>query len=157
MKFAKRMDDLKKSIFSALNEERRMREEKGDAVYDFTIGSPDIAPSKAIIQALLDSASQPKSYMYAIHDLPEFKQAVCDYYLKRYEVSLDANSEVLALQGSQEGLAHIALALCDPDDIVLIPSPSYPVFAAGPKMAGAKIYEMPMLEEYDYLIQFDRS
>lgn len=156
MKFAKRMDDLKKSIFSALNEERRMREEKGDAVYDFTIGSPDIAPSKAIIQALLDSASQPKSYMYAIHDLPEFKQAVCDYYLKRYEVSLDANSEVLALQGSQEGLAHIALALCDPDDIVLIPSPSYPVFAAGPKMAGAKIYEMPMLEEYDYLIQFDQ-
>lgn len=156
MRFSKRMDDLKKSVFSTLNEERKKMEAAGKAVYDFTIGSPDIAPSKAIINALIESASEPKSYMYAIHDLPEFKQAVCDYYQKRYEVTLDVNSEVLALQGSQEGLAHIALALCDPGDIVLIPSPSYPVFAAGPKMAGASIYEMEMLEEYDYLIQFDQ-
>ena len=156
MRFSKRMEYLKKSVFSTLNEERQKREALGLPVYDFTIGSPDIAPSQEIIHALVESASQPKNYMYAIHDLPEFKQAVCDYYLSRYEVSLDVNSEVLALQGSQEGLAHIALALCDPGDIVLIPSPSYPVFAAGPRMAGAEIYEMEMLEEYDYLIQFDR-
>ena len=156
MRFSKRMEHLKKSVFSTLNEERQKREVLGLPVYDFTIGSPDIAPSQAIINALIESASQPKSYMYAIHDLPEFKQAVCDYYFNRYEVELDVNSEVLALQGSQEGLAHIALALCDPGDIVLIPSPSYPVFAAGPKMAGAEIYEMEMLEEYDYLIQFDQ-
>ena len=156
MRFSKRMEHLKKSVFSTLNEERQKREVLGLPVYDFTIGSPDIAPSQAIINVLIESASQPKSYMYAIHDLPEFKQAVCDYYFNRYEVELDVNSEVLALQGSQEGLAHIALALCDPGDIVLIPSPSYPVFAAGPKMAGAEIYEMEMLEEYDYLIQFDQ-
>lgn len=156
MRFSKRMEHLKKSVFSTLNEERQKREVLGLPVYDFTIGSPDIAPSQAIINALIESARQPKSYMYAIHDLPEFKQAVCDYYFNRYEVELDVNSEVLALQGSQEGLAHIALALCDPGDIVLIPSPSYPVFAAGPKMAGAEIYEMEMLEEYDYLIQFDQ-
>lgn len=156
MRFSKRMEHLKKSVFSTLNEERQKREVLGLPVYDFTIGSPDIAPSQAIINVLIESARQPKSYMYAIHDLPEFKQAVCDYYFNRYEVELDVNSEVLALQGSQEGLAHIALALCDPGDIVLIPSPSYPVFAAGPKMAGAEIYEMKMLEEYDYLIQFDQ-
>lgn len=156
MRFSKRMEYLKKSVFSTLNEERQKREVLGLPVYDFTIGSPDIAPSQAIINVLIESARQPKSYMYAIHDLPEFKQAVCDYYFNRYEVELDVNSEVLALQGSQEGLAHIALALCDPGDIVLIPSPSYPVFAAGPKMAGAEIYEMEMLEEYDYLIQFDQ-
>ena len=156
MRFSKRMEHLKKSVFSTLNEERQKREVLGLPVYDFTIGSPDIAPSQAIINVLIESARQPKSYMYAIHDLPEFKQAVCDYYFNRYEVELDVNSEVLALQGSQEGLAHIALALCDPGDIVLIPSPSYPVFAAGPKMAGAEIYEMEMLEEYDYLIQFDQ-
>lgn len=156
MRFSKRMDDLKKSVFTALNEEKKKLEEAGKPVYDFTIGSPDIAPSQAIIQALIESAKEEKSYMYAIHDLPQFRQAVCDYYQNRYGVSLDADSEVLALQGSQEGLAHIALALCDPGDIVLIPSPSYPVFAAGPKMAGAEIYEMEMQEAYDYQIQFDQ-
>lgn len=155
MRFSKRMEVLKKSVFSSLNEERQKREASGLAVYDFTIGSPDIAPSKEIMQALIDSASQPKSYMYAINDLDEFKHAICEYYQKRYEVTLDAHHEVLALQGSQEGLAHIALALCDEGDIVLIPSPSYPVFAIGPKMAGAQVYEMEMLEENDYLIQFD--
>lgn len=68
---------------------------------------------------------------------------------------MDTETEILSLQGSQEGLAHVALALCDEGDIVLIPAPSYPIFANGPKIAGAELYEMPMLKEYDYLIQFD--
>ena len=150
------MDTLSNDVFSRLDEEKRSYMQKGHEVYDFTIGSPNIAPSKEIQEALIMAAQDPKSYMYALHDTKELRNTIKDWYARRYQVALDPEHEILALQGSQEGLAHIALAVCDEDDIVLIPAPSYPVFANGPKIAGAKIYEMPMKQEYDYLIQFDQ-
>lgn len=155
MKFSKRMDTLSSDVFTRLDEEKQKYLQQGKEVYDFTIGSPNIAPSKEIQNALIEAAQDPKSYMYALHDTDELRNTVRDWYAKRYHVTLDPQHEILALQGSQEGLAHIALAVCDEHDIVLIPAPSYPVFANGPKIAGAEIYEMPMKQEHDYLIQFD--
>lgn len=155
MKFSKRMDTLTTDVFSRLEEEKQAYIKQGNEVYDFTIGSPNIAPSNEIIEALISAAKQPKSYMYSLHDTKELRDTVKTWYQTRYHVELDAQNEILALQGSQEGLAHIALAVCDEGDIVLIPAPSYPVFANGPRIAGAQLYEMPMLEEHDYLIQFD--
>lgn len=155
MKFSKRMDLLAEGVFSRLDEEKQNMLASGKAVYDFTIGSPNIAPSKEVMDALITSAQQPESYMYSLHDTKELKETIQAWYRKRYQVELDTETEILSLQGSQEGLAHVALALCDEGDIVLIPAPSYPIFANGPKIAGAELYEMPMLKEYDYLIQFD--
>lgn len=155
MKFSKRMDLLAEGVFSRLDEEKQNMLASGKAVYDFTIGSPNIAPSKEVMDALITAAQQPESYMYSLHDIKELKETIQAWYRKRYQVELDTETEILSLQGSQEGLAHVALALCDEGDIVLIPAPSYPIFANGPKIAGAELYEMPMLKEYDYLIQFD--
>ena len=155
MKFSKRMDLLAEGVFSRLDEEKQNMMASGKAVYDFTIGSPNIAPSKEVMDALITAAQQPESYMYSLHDTKELKETIQAWYRKRYQVELDTETEILSLQGSQEGLAHVALALCDEGDIVLIPAPSYPIFANGPKIAGAELYEMPMLKEYDYLIQFD--
>ena len=155
MKFSKRMDLLAEGGFSRLDEEKQNMLASGKAVYDFTIGSPNIAPSKEVMDALITAAQQPESYMYSLHDTKELKETIQAWYRKRYQVELDTETEILSLQGSQEGLAHVALALCDEGDIVLIPAPSYPIFANGPKIAGAELYEMPMLKEYDYLIQFD--
>ena len=155
MKFSKRMDLLAEGVFSRLDEEKQSMLADGKAVYDFTIGSPNIAPSKEVMDALITAAQQPESYMYSLHDTKELKETIQAWYRKRYQVELDTETEILSLQGSQEGLAHVALALCDEGDIVLIPAPSYPIFANGPKIAGAELYEMPMLKEYDYLIQFD--
>lgn len=155
MKFSKRMDLLAEGVFSRLDEEKQNMLASGKAVYDFTIGSPNIAPSKEVMDALITAAQQPESYMYSLHDTKELKETIQAWYRKRYQVELDTETEILSLQGSQEGLAHVALALCDEGDIVLIPVPSYPIFANGPKIAGAELYEMPMLKEYDYLIQFD--
>lgn len=154
MKFSKRMEQLHTDVFTRLDEAKQEAISKGKEVYDFTIGSPNIAPSKEILDALIEAAHDPKSYMYSLHDTPQLKNTVKQWYETRYHVCLDADHEILALQGSQEGLAHIALTICDEGDIVLIPAPSYPVFANGPKIAGAKLYEMPMREEHDYLIQF---
>ena len=155
MKFSKRMDLLAEGVFSRLDEEKQNMLASGKAVYDFTIGSPNIAPSKEVMDALITAAQQPESYMYSLHDTKELKETIQAWYRKRYQVELDTETEILSLQGSQEGLAHVALALCDEGDIVLITAPSYPIFANGPKIAGAELYEMPMLKEYDYLIQFD--
>ena len=155
MKFSKRMDLLAEGVFSRLDEEKQNMLASGKAVYHFTIGSPNIAPSKEVMDALITAAQQPESYMYSLHDTKELKETIQAWYRKRYQVELDTETEILSLQGSQEGLAHVALALCDEGDIVLIPAPSYPIFANGPKIAGAVLYEMPMLKEYDYLIQFD--
>lgn len=155
MIFSKRMDLLAEGVFSRLDEEKQNMLASGKAVYDFTIGSPNIAPSKEVMDALITAAQQPESYMYSLHDTKELKETIQAWYRKRYQVELDTETEILSLQGSQEGLAHVALALCDEGDIVLIPAPSYPIFANGPKIAGAVLYEMPMLKEYDYLIQFD--
>ena len=155
MKFSKRMDLLAEGVFSRLDEEKQNMLASGKAVYDFTIGSPNIAPSKEVMDALITAAQQPESYMYSLHDTKELKETIQAWYRKRYQVELDTETEILSLQGSQEGLAHVALALCDEGDIVLIPAPSYPIFANGPKIAVAELYEMPMLKEYDYLIQFD--
>lgn len=155
MKFSKRMDLLAEGVFSRLDEEKQNMLADGKAVYDFTIGSPNIAPSKEVMDALITAAQQPESYMYSLHDTKELKETIQAWYRKRYQVELDTETEILSLQGSQEGLAHVALALCDEGDTVLIPAPSYPIFANGPKIAGANLYEMPMLKEHEYLIQFD--
>lgn len=155
MKFSNRMKQLHTSVFNRLDVEKQKLMEQGEEVYDFTIGSPNIAPSMEIQNALIEAAKDPVCYMYSLRDSNEFRQTIRNWYQDRYEVELDPVKEILSLQGSQEGLAHIALAVCDPGDIVMIPSPCYPIFANGPRIAGAQIYEMQMRKEHDYLIQFD--
>lgn len=153
MQFSKRMQNLSESVFTKLDREKDAMLKKGRKIYDFTIGSPKIAPSKEVMNALVQEAMKKESYMYSLHDTKELKETIQNWYKNRYHADLEED-EILSLQGSQEGLAHIALALCDEGDIVLIPAPSYPIFANGPKIAGAKVYEMPMKKEHDYLIQF---
>ncbi len=155
MKSAERMKYFRPSVFSRLDEEKRRLQEKGEKIIDFSIGSPDIAPAPHIMEALLKAAEDPANYRYAIHDLPRLQQAITDWYRRRYDVELDPCSEVITLQGSQEALANIALTLCEPGDIVLVPDPYYPIFAQGPKLAGADVRFMPMKEENDFLIRFD--
>lgn len=155
MKSAERMKYFRPSVFSRLDEEKRRLQEKGEKIIDFSIGSPDIAPAPHIMEALLKAAEDPANYRYAIHDLPRLQQAITDWYRRRYDVELDPCSEVITLQGSQEALANIALTLCDQGDIVLVPDPYYPIFAQGPKLAGADVRFMPMKEENDFLIRFD--
>lgn len=155
MKRAKRMECFHPSIFTKLDEEKQKQQAMGRQMLDFSIGSPDIAPAEHIIAALTKEVAKPENYRYAIHDLPALQEAIAAWYQRRYGVQLDTNGEILTLQGSQEALANIALTICDPGDYVLVPDPYYPIFADGPRLAGANIWFMPMREENDYLIQFD--
>ncbi|MBQ4347394.1 MAG: aminotransferase class I/II-fold pyridoxal phosphate-dependent enzyme [Firmicutes bacterium] len=155
MNFSKRMDNFGEGIFSSLLNIKKERIAKGLPVIDLSVGTPNIPPNAHIISALLEAAADPKNYIYAISDIAELYEAVAKWYERRYDVKIDPQTEVCSLLGSQEGLAHIALTLADPGDIVLVPDPCYPVFADGPKIAGAELYYMPQRPENGYIIDLD--
>lgn len=150
MEFADRMKDYEEGIFQVLNEMRLEKEQAGEKVYNFSVGTPDFQPAEHIMEAVVKAASKPENYKYSLGDLPQLTQAVTDRYASRYGVSISAE-EVTSVYGSQEGIAHIGFALCNPGDIVLVPNPGYPVFTFGPSLAGAEIKTYDLIEEKGYL------
>lgn len=154
MRFANRMDAFGTGIFSVLLQKKQEKEAQGISVIDLSVGTPNIPPEERIRQVLSQAALDPKSYIYAIRDTSALQKAAAEWYRRRYGVELDPQTQVCSLMGSQEGLSHIALTVADPGDIVLVPDPCYPVFADGPRVAGARLSYMPLKKENDYLIDF---
>ena len=155
MEFSKRMDRFGPSIFTELTVQRRAKEAQGESVTDMSIGTPNIPPAEHIKKAIAEAAMENGSYLYAIKDTAELREAAAQWYERRYGVTLDPETEICSLLGSQDGLGHIAMTVVDPGDVFLVPDPCYPVFADGPALAGAELYYMPMRKENDYLIDFD--
>ncbi|MBE6098571.1 MAG: aminotransferase class I/II-fold pyridoxal phosphate-dependent enzyme [Anaerovibrio sp.] len=153
MKFAKRMDQFGEGVFSRLAEMRKQRVAQGKNVIDLSIGAPNIPPDKRIMEAMAKAVMDPGNYVYAISDTKAMLDAVAAWYKRRYKVELQADKEICSLIGSQDGLAHIALSILDPGDLMLVPDPCYPIFADGPKLAGAELYYMPQKKEHNYVIQ----
>lgn len=150
LQFASRMSNYEAGIFSILKEMREQHLQEGKQVYDFWVGTPDFEPSQSIIDAVSRAAEKKSNYKYALNDLPELVDAVIKRYSKRYGVSL-TSEEIMSVNGSQEGIAHIGLSLCDPGDVVLVPNPGYPIFEIGPSLACADIQYYELLEENHYL------
>ena len=153
---AKRMEAFGTSIFTEI---KKMKEEfiqrTGKEVIDFSIGSPNIAPASFIIDTMKEKMNDPENWKYAITDMDEMKEAIQQWYKDRYQVDL-SYEEMICVSGSQQALSVLPMAICDPEDIVLVPDPYYPIFSDGPKIAGAKVHYMPLKEENQYLIQFDQ-
>lgn len=151
----KRMEAFQTSIFTNI---KKMKEEyiqrTGNNVIDFSIGSPNIAPTSCIIETMKEKMDEPDNWKYAITDMDEMKQAIQIWYKERYQVDLSYD-EMVCVSGSQQALSILPMSICDPGDIVLVQDPYYPIFSDGPKIAGAQVHYMPLLEENNYLIQFD--
>lgn len=154
MEFSKRMELFQESIFATLAKKAATRKANNEEVIDFSTGTPNIPPTKKIRETLANAALEPKNYIYAINDLPQLIDSVIKWYKKRYQVNLN-NDEICSLLGSQEGLSHLALTIINDGDVVLVPNPSYPIFKDGPMFANATVVDMPLLEENDYLIDFN--
>ena len=150
MRFASRMDGFEPGIFNVLDERKRGRLARGEPVYDLSIGTPDFQPEPHIVKALAQAASDPANYRYSLGETAELVQAVQGRYKRRYGVEL-AGDELMAVYGSQEGLAHVGWTLCDPGDVVLVPDPGYPIFELGPYLCGARCVHYPLLAENGYL------
>ena len=153
MEFAKRMEQFGEGVFSRLAEMRKSRLAEGKEVFDLSIGAPNIPPSRRIMEVLAKAVMEPTNYVYAISDTQAMLEAVAKWYQRRYGVTLDANTEICSLLGSQDGLSHIALSILDAGDVMLVPDPCYPIFADGPRLAGAELYYMPQKKENGYVIQ----
>ena len=138
-------------VFASLNNKLLALKAQGKTIYNMSVGTPDFKPYDHVVEALTQAAKDPEMWKYALRDLPELKQAVCDYYERRFGVSGIAPSMVQSCNGTQEGVGHLGLALLDPGDTILVPDPCYPVFEAGAKIADAKLEYYPLVTEHNYL------
>lgn len=151
MQASQRLDRFGAEVFASLNNKLLALKAQGKTIYNMSVGTPDFKPYDHVVEALTQAAHDPEMWKYALRDLPELKQAVCDYYERRFGVSGITPSMVQSCNGTQEGVGHLGLALLDPGDTILVPDPCYPVFEAGAKIADAKLEYYPLVAEHNYL------
>ena len=153
---ADRLKGLTSAIFTQVDTMRKQAIAQGQDVITLSLGSPDLAPAPHIVAAMKQALDDDLSYGYTLSKgTPDFLSAVTGWYARKFNVKLDPATEVHSLMGSQDGLAHIGLCLVNPGDVVLVPDPGYPIFFAGPLVAGAAIVTMPLKPENAYLPDLD--
>ncbi len=153
MTFSNRAMKFQAGIFAVLDEKKHQLLKTGRTVYNLSVGTPDFPTPPHIIQAVSEASLNPENYKYSMTDRPFLKKAVKEFYQKRFSVGLE-DDEIMTISGSQEGMAHIALALCNPGDTVLVPNPGYPIFSIGPQLCGAVAKTYDLLPENGYLPDF---
>lgn len=149
---SERLSLLGSSIFAEVAAWKLAALEQGLDIIDLGIGSPDQPPSPAVRQVLSEAALRSDMYAYPAtkSGLP-FRLHAAKWMKHRFNVELDAANEIVTLLGSQDGLAHLAMALCDPGDMALLPNPGYPIYAASLALAGVESVLMPLREENGYM------
>lgn len=151
MEFSKRLDLFGPEIFAALNDKKVALEEQGKKLFNLSVGTPDFPTPPHIKQALLDAAQDDENWKYSLRDLPEMLDAVCGYYQRRFGVEGITHEMVMSFSGSQDGIGHLGLALCNDGDTVLLPDPCYPVFMTGSMLGGAVPYYYHLTKENGFL------
>ena len=152
-------DKLKKLppyLFIEIDRKKKAAIEKGADIISLGVGDPDLPTPEHIIKSMHAAVMKPANHQYPFGaGLLSFRKAVADWYRARFNVTLDASSEVCALIGSKEGIGHIHLGFINPGDIVLIPEPGYPVYNTGTIFSDGTPYFMPLLEKNNYLPDLD--
>ena len=156
MNKAKRMDNLASGVFNEMEAKKQAVESRGLKVIDLGVGSPDLPPAPHIIEAFRHSVNNPAHYRYTLTGTRRLHEALAGWYKKRFNVDLNPDNELLVLMGSQDGLAHLAMAYVDPGDIALVPDPGYPIYSFSILMAGGEIYPLPLLAENHFLPDFSK-
>lgn len=155
MKTAKsqRLNHYGTGIFAALDEKKQELINSGRTIYNLSIGTPDFKPHESVMKAFSDACMNPENYKYALTELPELCETLTKYYKERFGVDI-SDCDFTAVHGSQEGIGHIGLALCNKGDVVLLPDPGYPIFEVGAYFGEADIYYYSLLEKNNYLPDF---
>ena len=155
MKLAKRLNRLPPYLFVEINQQIAELRAEGVDIISFAIGDPDLPTPSHIIEYMCQAAHDPTNHHYPeTTGLPELRQAIAEWYGRRFGVTLDPDKEVLPLIGSKEGIGHMALCFIEPGDLALVPDPGYPPFSMGTILAGGEPYFMPLKEENDFLPDF---
>ena len=150
---AERLSTLPPYVFARLDELKARARAQGIDLIDLGMGNPDGPPPQPVIDAAISALNETTTHGYPpFEGNASFRHTITTWYHRRYQVTLDADGEVLPLLGSKEGLTHLALAYINPGDLVLVPSPAYPVHFRGPSLAGAQLYPLILKPEQDWLI-----
>ena len=156
MNFASRIDKVPPYLFVEISRKIAEKREQGIDVISFGIGDPDIPTPDNVIEKLRETALDVPNHRYPETDgLPEFRQAVADWYQRRFGISVHPDRETLPLIGAKEGIGHAALCFIEPGDIALAPDPGYPVYSVGTWFAGGECHWMPLLEENGWMPDLD--
>ncbi|WP_177732121.1 pyridoxal phosphate-dependent aminotransferase [Flavobacterium inviolabile] len=136
---ARRLDHVQEYYFSRKLREVRALQSAGKPVINMGIGSPDLAPATAVMEAVQKAMLQPMAHQYQSYQgLPELREAMAHFYSRNFHVTVNPDSEILPLMGSKEGILHIAMAFLNEGDGVLIPNPGYPTYASVANLVGAE-------------------
>lgn len=131
---------------------------RGEDIIDFGMGNPDQPTPKHIVEKLVEASKREDTHGYSISKgIPRLRRAICNWYKTRYDVDLDPESEAIVTLGSKEGLAHLAMAVVDRGDAVLVPNPAYPIHPFGFVIAGADVRHIPIGPDIDFFEELQRS
>ncbi|WP_254567842.1 LL-diaminopimelate aminotransferase [Oscillatoria sp. HE19RPO] len=156
MQFANRLEPLRSNVFADMDNAKAKAKAAGLKVIDLSLGSSDLPPAPHIVEAIASSLPDRNSHGYVLfHRTQAFREAAARWYHQRYGIAVDPQTEVLALIGSQEGTAHLPLAILNPGDFALLMDPGYPSHAGGVYLASGQIYGMPLREENGFLPVFE--
>ena len=156
MQFAKRLQSLQANVFADMDRAKAKAKASGQDIIDLSLGSSDLPASEHVLAAIRESLSDKSTHGYLLfHGTQAFRQAAADWYTQNFGIPVDPETEVLPLIGSQEGTAHLPLAILNPGDFALLQDPGYPSHAGGVYLAGGQIYPMPLLAENRFLPKFE--
>jgi LL-diaminopimelate aminotransferase len=149
---ASRIEQIPPYLFARIDKKKAEARQKGMDLIDFGIGDPDIPTPGRIVERMKLAVADPKTHRYPSYEgMLSYRQAVAGWYMKRFDVPLDPATEVVALIGSKEGIAHMPWAYVEKDDVVLVPSPGYPVYKIATLLSEGTPYIMPLKEENGFL------
>jgi LL-diaminopimelate aminotransferase len=156
IEYATRIKTLPPYLFAAIDKMKQEAIKRGVDIINLGIGDPDLPTPTPIIESLRQAAGDPRHHQYPSYEgMVSFRGAVAGWYKRRFHVTLDPASEVLTLIGSKEGIGHVPLAFVDPGDVVLVPSPGYPVYPVGTSFAGGVPHIMPLTKQNGFLPDLD--
>lgn len=151
----KRLPPYVFSIVNALKIEARQR---GEDIIDLGMGNPDGATPKHIVDKLCEAAHNPKNHRYsASRGITQLRNAICEWYLRRYDVVLDPELEAVVTIGSKEGLSHLTLATIGPGDVVMTPTPAYPIHPYGVIISGGEVRSIPIGRGIDFFKEMEKA
>ena len=154
----RRIDRLPPYVFNIVNELKRKAREEGEDVVDFGMGNPDQPAPEHVISKLVEAAQRQDTHRYSTsRGIPRLRRAICNWYRRKFDVSLDYESEAIVTIGSKEGLAHLVLSILDTGDKVLVPNPAYPIHPYGCVIAGADIQYIRLSRDEDFFASLLRA
>lgn len=153
-----RINRLPPYVFATLNQMKAEARARGEDIIDFGMGNPDKPTPPHIVNKLIEAVGRPDTHRYSMSKgVPRLRKAMANWYQRHYDVHLDPETQVVMTIGSKDGLAHLALAISEPGDTILVPDPAYPIHTYGFIIAGANVNQIPLIDEQQFLEEIEHA